>query len=132
MLIRSNLSSHAMVLGAVIAVVLPARLALKPQYATERRKIENQGRQDRTRELATQWNALPYLSTLAHPPSCGCLRLTGIFKSRKQEALFGLFRNCLILWSLKLAYDYYFPRTLVTSDAKLPSAPRHRTNPSHK
>lgn len=57
------------------------------------------------------------------PPSCGCLGLTGIFKSRKQEALFGLFRNCLILWALKLAYDYYFPRTLVTSDAKLPSAP---------
>ena len=51
-----------------------------------------------------------YLSTLAHPPSCGCLGLTGIFKSRKQEALFGLFRNCLILWALKLSYDYFFPR----------------------
>jgi len=51
-----------------------------------------------------------YLSTLAHAPSCGCLGLTGIFKSRKQEAWFGLLRNCLILWALKLTYDHHFPR----------------------
>ena len=56
-----------------------------------------------------------YLSTLAHPPSCGCLGLTGIFKSRKQEALFGLFRNCLLLWALKLSYDFHFPRNPATS-----------------
>jgi Methylamine utilisation protein MauE len=59
-----------------------------------------------------------YLSSLAHPPSCGCLGLTGIFKSRKQEALFGLFRNCVILWLLKLTYDYHFPRQPVQPMAK--------------
>jgi hypothetical protein len=48
-----------------------------------------------------------YLSTLASPPSCGCLGMTGIFKSNKEAALFGMFRNCVILWGLKLAYDYY-------------------------
>src|SRR5262245_11496817 len=48
-----------------------------------------------------------YLSTLAHPPSCGCMGLTGMFKSTKQAALFGLIRNCLILWCLKLSIDYY-------------------------
>lgn len=46
-----------------------------------------------------------YLSTLAHPPSCGCLGLTGIFNSSKHEAVFGLVRNCTILWMLKVAYD---------------------------
>ena len=49
-----------------------------------------------------------YLSTLADPPSCGCLGLTGLFESRKNEAVFGVFRNCVILWALKLSYDYYF------------------------
>lgn len=49
-----------------------------------------------------------YLSTLAHPPSCGCLGLTGIFNSTKHEAFFGVFRNCAILWLLKWSYDYYF------------------------
>ncbi len=49
-----------------------------------------------------------HLSMLAHPPSCGCLGLTGLFNSNKHNALFGLFRNCLILWGLKAAYDYYF------------------------
>src|SRR6266705_3438867 len=44
-----------------------------------------------------------YLSTLANPPSCGCLGLTGIFNSNKRAALFGLFQNCLILWALKLS-----------------------------
>src|SRR5260221_6775285 len=52
-----------------------------------------------------------YLSTLAHPPACGCLGLTGMFRSTKQEAIFGLVRNCLILWGLKLSYDFYFKRT---------------------
>lgn len=46
-----------------------------------------------------------YLSTLAHPPSCGCLGLTGIFNSSRHEAVFGLLRNCIILWLLKLAFD---------------------------
>ena len=49
-----------------------------------------------------------YLSMLANPPSCGCLGLTGIFKTNKREALFGVFRNCVILWALKLSYDYHF------------------------
>lgn len=48
-----------------------------------------------------------YLSTLAHPPACGCLGLTGMFKSTRHDALFGLVRNCLILWGLRLSYDYY-------------------------
>ncbi len=47
-----------------------------------------------------------FLANMAHPPSCGCLGLTGLFKSNKQDALFGVFRNCVILWGLKLGYDY--------------------------
>lgn len=49
-----------------------------------------------------------YLSTLAHPPSCGCMGLTGMFNSTKHDALFGVFRNVVVLWVLKLAYDYHF------------------------
>jgi len=49
-----------------------------------------------------------YLSTLADPPKCGCLGLTGLFNSSKHEALFGLFRNCVILWALKLSFDHHF------------------------
>lgn len=49
-----------------------------------------------------------YLSMTTKPPSCGCLGLTKIFSSTKQEALFGLARNCAILWLLKWSYDYYF------------------------
>lgn len=49
-----------------------------------------------------------YLSTLADPPKCGCLGLTGMFNSSKHEALFGVFRNCVILWALKLTMDYHF------------------------
>ena len=49
-----------------------------------------------------------YLSMLANPPSCGCLGLTGIFKTNKREALVGVLRNCVILWALKLSYDYHF------------------------
>jgi len=48
-----------------------------------------------------------YLTTIAHPPSCGCMGLTAVFKSNRHNALLGLFRNCVILWLLKLAYDYY-------------------------
>jgi len=48
-----------------------------------------------------------YLTTIAHPPSCGCMGLTAVFKSDKHNALLGLFRNCVLLWLLKLAYDYY-------------------------
>jgi uncharacterized membrane protein YphA (DoxX/SURF4 family) len=44
-----------------------------------------------------------YLTTLAKPPSCGCLGLTGIFQSTKTEAFVGVFRNCLILWGLHWA-----------------------------
>ena len=49
-----------------------------------------------------------YLSTLANPPSCGCLGLTGIFNSNKHAALFGLVQNCLILWALKFSYAHHF------------------------
>ncbi len=48
-----------------------------------------------------------YLSTLANPPACGCLGLTGLFKSSRADALFGVGRNVVILWLLKFAYDYY-------------------------
>jgi hypothetical protein len=49
-----------------------------------------------------------YLSTLASPPSCGCLGLTAIFNSNRHAALFGLLQNCLILWALKFSYDHHF------------------------
>ena len=52
-----------------------------------------------------------YLSTLADPPKCGCLGLTGMFNSSKHETLFGVFRNCVILWALKLTMDYHFKPT---------------------
>jgi hypothetical protein len=48
-----------------------------------------------------------YLTTLAHPPACGCMGLTGMFGSTKHEALLGLVRNCLLLWCLKLSMDDY-------------------------
>lgn len=51
-----------------------------------------------------------YLSRFASPPSCGCLGLTKIFATSKQEALFGLLRNVLLLWILKAGYDYYIKR----------------------
>ncbi len=56
-----------------------------------------------------------YLSTMAHPPSCGCLGLTGAFSSNRESALFGLGRNCLILWLLRGAYDYYYPASVTTT-----------------
>lgn len=55
-----------------------------------------------------------YLSTMAHPPACGCLGLTGAFSSTRQAALFGLGRNCVILWLLRGAYAYYYPRPTAT------------------
>jgi uncharacterized membrane protein YphA (DoxX/SURF4 family) len=56
-----------------------------------------------------------YLSTLAHPPSCGCLGLSGIFSSARQAALFGLIRNCFLLWGLKFAYDLRFGHNMPPS-----------------
>ena len=50
-----------------------------------------------------------YLSTLANPPSCGCLGLTGVFENSRHEALLGLARNFLILWAIKWSYDRHFP-----------------------
>ena len=68
-----------------------------------------------------------YLSTLAHPPACGCLGLTGIFKSSRQEAAFGVARNFLILCAIKLAYDYYFPRAEPLSNSAPLTASRTKT-----
>jgi hypothetical protein len=52
-----------------------------------------------------------YLSTLANPPFCGCLGLTGVFNSGKHQALFDLARNVLILWALAVSYRHHFPGT---------------------
>lgn len=49
-----------------------------------------------------------YLSTLANPPACGCMGLTGAFTEGKKGAVLGIARNCVILWLLKIAYDHYF------------------------
>lgn len=48
-----------------------------------------------------------YLSTMANPPACGCMGLTQIFRSNRHDAIFGLMRNCLLIWLLKGAFDYY-------------------------
>lgn len=50
------------------------------------------------------------VSFMSSPPACGCLGLSQIFSSTRHEALFGLLRNCVILWALKFSYDYYFGR----------------------
>lgn len=50
-----------------------------------------------------------YLSTMAAPPSCGCLGLTGAFSSGRQGARLGLARNCVILWLMRVAYNQLFP-----------------------
>jgi hypothetical protein len=60
-----------------------------------------------------------YLSTLAHPPSCGCLGLTGIFQNSRHEALLGLARNCAILWLIKWAYDRHFPKVVSPGEAQV-------------
>lgn len=52
-----------------------------------------------------------YLSSLAHPPKCGCLGLTWAFGTGKKGAVIGIARNCIILWLLKISYDYYFGTT---------------------
>jgi hypothetical protein len=52
-----------------------------------------------------------YLTTMAHPPACGCLGLTGMFTSTKKAAIFGILRNCLLLWGLRYSYDYYVKKT---------------------
>ena len=57
-----------------------------------------------------------YLSTLANPPSCGCLGLTGIFQNSRHEALLGLARNFLILWAIKWTYDGHFPSDQAAAD----------------
>jgi len=59
-----------------------------------------------------------YLSTMASPPSCGCLGMTGVFTSNKHAALFGVFQNCVILWMLKWSYDYHFREIPVVAEAK--------------
>lgn len=64
-----------------------------------------------------------YLSTLAHPPKCGCLGLTRFFESNKAEALLGLFRNCVILWSLKLSYAHLFGEPLNPSNPQTGTVP---------
>jgi hypothetical protein len=63
MLTISNPRAHALILGGIIAVVVPARIALKPQYGLERRTIENQARKESSRELAARWNSLRYTDT---------------------------------------------------------------------
>jgi len=45
-----------------------------------------------------------YLSRMANPPSCGCLGLTGIFKSNKQAAIIGLLRNGVLIATLNACY----------------------------
>ncbi len=59
-----------------------------------------------------------YLSMLAHPPACGCMGLTHLFLSNRQNAMLGLVRNCGILWLLKWAYDYYV-KAPQTGEARL-------------
>lgn len=49
-----------------------------------------------------------YLSTLADPPSCGCLGLTGIFKNSRHQSFFDLTRNVLLLWAMTLSYSAMF------------------------
>jgi len=56
-----------------------------------------------------------YLSTMAHPPSCGCMGLTQMFTSNRHNALLGLFRNCVLLWLLKSSHGYYFKGAAVAT-----------------
>ena len=57
-----------------------------------------------------------YLSTMANPPSCGCLGLARIFESSRYEAFGSLVRNCLILWLLKICLDRRFPPSLIANN----------------
>ena len=65
MLTISNPRSQALILGAIIVVVLPARVALRQQYAAERHRIERQGRRESSQEMAAQWNALRYTDAVS-------------------------------------------------------------------
>lgn len=56
-----------------------------------------------------------YLSTLSHPPSCGCLGLTGIFENTRQAAVFGILRNVFLLIMVLLAYKLASPKPKATS-----------------
>ena len=47
------------------------------------------------------------LSTMANPPSCGCMGLGEIFRSSRHNAMFGLLRNCALMWLLSAGYSYY-------------------------
>lgn len=60
-----------------------------------------------------------YLATLAHPPACGCMGLTGMFRSTRHEALFGLVRNCLILWAVLISYNHHRSAPHQASPSKL-------------
>jgi hypothetical protein len=50
-----------------------------------------------------------YLTTLTSPPSCGCLGLTGMFRNSREEAVWGVARNCAILWALSWLASRRFP-----------------------
>lgn len=50
-----------------------------------------------------------HLSIMADPPKCGCMGITEIFKSNRQNAVFGLFRNCVLLWLLSGTYRLTIP-----------------------
>jgi hypothetical protein len=47
---------------------------------------------------------LGYFLTSASPPSCGCLGKLRLFENTRNETLFGLFRNILILGGLIMFY----------------------------
>ena len=66
---------------------------------------------------------LGYLSTLAHPPSCGCMGMTALFKSNRHNALFGLLRNAALLWCAAWAYGYHFR---APAEGLAGQAPRNR------
>jgi hypothetical protein len=63
-----------------------------------------------------------YLTTMAHPPACGCLGLTGMFTSTKKEAISGILRNCLLLWGLRYSYDYYVKPTAASGNVAVQTA----------
>lgn len=62
-----------------------------------------------------------YLSTQAHPPSCGCMGFTGVFKSNKEAAIFGIARNCVVLLALKIAYESHFGEVASPPQQHLPA-----------
>ncbi len=56
-----------------------------------------------------------YLSTLASPPGCGCLGLSEVFSSTKDQALFGMIRNTFLIGYMSASYSHLFPNV---SDAR--------------